>query len=437
MELQYMQQKPQQSRDTNWTRIGAVLLLVGAAVLAIRFAKPDVPSTITLLAGPKGSTFYQDGVRYREILAPYGVTVDLVATGGSVANLKQLVAGCGACVGFAEAVQYPEKLRGTGPNELATLGSLYVEPFWVFARRGLDVTQVTDLKGLAVAPGNKGSGVRIFAETLLAANGLRGSVTLVDAESTSATELRAAIESGKVDALFASGEPSSPLIEGLLRWPDFRPVSLRRIDSFTFRYPGIMRLRLPEGSYDMVLNIPDSDLDLIGLSVQLVVPTSLPAALSDLLLMAAGEIHGERGPFAKRGEFPNANLVSLPLSRAAVRYYERGPSPLWRVLPFRLATLVDRFMWVAASVASVALALFSILPKLLSFPYMRSSLGLYQRLERVEKSLGPEADETALLAELDDIERISATLHVPKSLRQDYLGLRQNIHDVRSRVHSL
>jgi hypothetical protein len=198
-----------------------------------------------------------------------------------------------------------------------------------------------------------------------------------------------------------------------------------------------MRLRLPEGSYDMVLNIPDSDLDLIGLSVQLVVPTSLPAALSDLLLMAAGEIHGERGPFAKRGEFPNANLVSLPLSRAAVRYYERGPSPLWRVLPFRLATLVDRFMWVAASVASVALALFSILPKLLSFPYKRSSLGLYQRLERVEKSLGPEADETALLAELDDIERISATLHVPKSLRQDYLGLRQNIHDVRSRVHSL
>ena len=117
------------------------------------------------------------------------------------------------------------------------------------------------------------------------------------------------------------------------------------------------------------------------------VPTSLSGALSDLLLMAAREVHGERGPFAKHGEFPNANLVSLPLSHAAVRYYERGPSTLWRVLPFRLATLVDRFMWVAA-----------------------------------------------LLAELDDIDRISASLRVPKGFRPDYLGLRQDIHDVRSRV---
>ena len=430
-----MNQDTRQTRDSKWRAIGIGLFLLLAGVLALRFAKPDVPSTITLLAGPKGSTFYQDGLRYRDILARYGVSVDLVATGGSVANLQQLVAGCGACAGFAEAVQYPDKLRGTGPNELAALGSLYVEPFWVFARRGLTVTAVTDLKGLAVAPGDKGSGVRIFAETLLEVNGLSGSVRLVDAESTSAAELRAAVESSKVDALFASGEPGSPLIEGLLRWPDFRPVSLRRIDSFAFRYPGIMRLRLPEGSYDLALNIPDSDLDLIGLSVQLVVPASLPGALSDLLLMAAGEVHGERGPFARRGEFPNGNLVSLPLSRSAVRYYERGPSPLWRVLPFRLATLVDRFMWVAASVASAALALFGLLPKLLSFPYKRASLALYQRLEKVEKSLGPGADKVTLLAELDDIDRISATLRVPKSLRPDYLGLRQDIHDVRSRVN--
>ena len=418
-----------------WRFAGIALLLVLAGVLAIRFAKPDIPSTITLLAGPQGSTFYQDGVRYRDILARYGVTLELVATSGSVANLKQLVAGCGACAGFAEAVQYPEKLQGAGTNDLATLGSLYVEPFWVFARRGLDITQVTDLKGLAVAPGNKGSGVRIFADALLKANGLTGNVTLVDAEALTEAELRAAVEMGKVDALFAAGKPDSPLIDGLLRWPDFRPASLRRIDSLVYRFPGIMRLRFPEGGQDLALNIPDSDLDLIGLSVQLVVPASLPAALSDLLLEAAHEVHGERGPFANRGEFPNANLVSLPLSRAAVRYYERGPSPLWRVLPFRVATLVDRFMWVAATVASAAVALFGLLPKLLSFPYKRASLALYQRLEHVEKSLGPRADKAALLAELDDIERSSATLRVPKSLRPDYIGLRQALHDVRDHVN--
>ncbi|MBK9574742.1 MAG: hypothetical protein IPO43_19550 [Rhodoferax sp.] len=150
----------------------------------------------------------------------------------------------------------------------------------------------------------------------------------------------------------------------------------------------------------MALNIPASDVDLLGVSVQMIVPASLPAALSDLLLEAAGEIHGGRGPFAKHGEFPNPNMVSLPLSRAAERYFERGPSPLWRVLPFRLATLVDRFLWVAASVASAAFALFGLLPKLLGFRYQRASLALYRRLESVEKALGANTDRTAMLAEL-------------------------------------
>ncbi len=425
------------SRERNWTRIGAVLFLVTAVVLGLRFAKPDVPGTITLLVGPKGSTFYQDGLRYREILARHGVVVDLVATEGTVENLKRLVAGCGACAGFAEATGYPEKLQGAGPNQLEALGSLYVEPFWVFARRGLTVAGVADLKGLAIAPGNKGSGVRIFAESLLKANGLTGNVTLVDADALTAADLRVAVEAGKVDALFASGEPDSPLVDGLLRWPDFQPVSLRRLDSFAFRYPGIRPLRLPEGSLDLVANIPAQDLDLMGLAVQLVVPASLPGALGDLLLEAAHEVHGDKGLFTKRGEFPSTDLVSLPLSRAAVRYFERGPSPLWRVLPFRMATLVDRFIWVAATVASAALALFGILPKVLSFPYKRTSLALYKRLETAEKALGTGAEKSALLSELDEIDRISMALKVPKKLRPDYLGLRQDIHDVRNRVASL
>jgi hypothetical protein len=110
---------------------------------------------------------------------------------------------------------------------------------------------------------------------------------------------------------------------------------------------------------------------------------------------------------------------------------------LWRFLPFRLATLVDRFLWIAASVASAALALFGLLPKLLSFRYKRSSLALYQRLEGVEKSLGTDADKAALRAELEDIEHISTALRVPKNLRPDYFGLRQDIHDVRARVNHI
>ena len=425
------------SRDDRLLRLGLVLLAVLAAVLAIFYAKPDVPDSITLLAGPKGSSFYQDGLRYREILARHGVTVDVVETQGSLDNLQRLAAGCSACAGFAEAVEYPQHLRGAQGKELLTLGSLYLEPLWVFGRRGLSIAgaaEVRDLEGLAIAPGNQGSGVRLFAEALLKWNGLTDNVRLVDANVIKAADMRAAIESGGIDVVFAAGKIDAPLIDGLLRAPDLIPVSLRRIDAITFRFPGISALRFPAGAADMALNLPPADVDLLGISVQMVVPASLPGALSDLLLEAAREIHGVRGAFAQRGEFPNQSMVSLPLSTAAKRYYERGPSPLWRFLPFRMATLVDRFMWVGASVASAALALFGLLPKLLSFRYNRASLALYRRLESVEKAMGPRTDRTALLAELDDIDRVSAALPVPKAQRPDYFGLRQNIHDLRTRL---
>lgn len=425
------------SRDDRLLHLGLLLLALLAAVLAIGYAKPDIPDTITLLAGPRGSSFYQDGLRYREVLARYGVTVEVVETEGSLANLRELAAGCDACAGFAEAVEYPQRLRGTDDSELLSLGSLYLEPLWVFARHGLSIAgavEIRNLKGLAVAPGNEGSGVRLFAETLLKWNGLADSVRLVDADATNAGDLRAAIETGKIDVVFAAGKIDAPLIEALLRAPNLMPVSLRRIDAITFRFPGIRALRFPAGSADMARNIPASDVDLLGVSVQMIVPASFPGALSDLLLEAAREIHGLRGPFAKPGEFPNPNMVSLPLSSAAKRYYERGPSPLWRFLPFRLATLVDRFMWVAASIASAAFALFGLLPKLLGFRYQRASLALYRRLETVEKAQGANSDKAALHAELDDIDQASTALAVPKAQRADYFGLRQNIHDVRARL---
>jgi TRAP-type uncharacterized transport system substrate-binding protein len=433
-----MSRSNNKTRDDRVLRLGLVLLAALAVVSALLYAKPHVPHRMTLLAGPRGSSFHQDGLRYRDILARHGVTLDVVETEGSLSNLRRLAAGCDACAGFAEAAEYPEQWLGAPGGELRTLGSLYLEPFWIFARRGLSidgVAEVRDMKGLAIAPGNEGSGVRLFAETLLAWNGLTGDVTLVEADIVHVGDLRAAIEGGRLDVVFAAGKMDAPLIDGLLRSPDLLPVSLRRIDAITFRFPGVRALRLPAGSADMARNLPASDVELLGISVQLIVPASLPTALSDLLLEAAGEVHGPRGPFARAGEFPNATMVSLPLSAAAKRYYERGPSPLWRVLPFRLATLVDRFMWVGASVASAALALFGLLPKLVSFRYERASLALYRRLESVEKALASSTDKAALRAELDDIDRISTELRVPRAQRPDYFGLRQNVHDVRTRLN--
>ena len=105
--------------------------------------------------------------------------------------------------------------------------------------------------------------------------------------------------------------------------------------------------------------------------------------------------------------------------------------------PYRWATRVDRLIWVITSVASVALALFGILPKLLSMGYKRASHRLHRRLEAIEKAVTTGGDKTALLQELADIDQASAGLRVPKALLADFLGLRQSLHDIRERVAAL
>jgi len=62
--------------------------------------------------------------------------------------------------------------------------------------------------------------------------------------------MRAAIESGGIDVVFAAGKIDAPLIDGLLRAPGLTPVSLRRIDAITFRgYSHYPRPRRTRGTY--------------------------------------------------------------------------------------------------------------------------------------------------------------------------------------------
>ena len=175
------------------------------------------------------------------------------------------------------------------------------------------------------------------------------------------------------------------------------------------------------------------NLPLIAGAVNLVARSDLPAALNDVLLDAAREVHKAPRLFAARRAFPSPDIISLPLSPAADRYYEEGPSFLNRALPFGLATLVDRFRWAIATFAGAAVALLGLLPRLLSFRFNITVAKLYRRLERIEKGLDG-SDREELLAELGEIDRRSAGLRVPRSLRAPYFELRQNIHDLRDRV---
>jgi hypothetical protein len=160
-------------------------------------------------------------------------------------------------------------------------------------------------------------------------------------------------------------------------------------------------------------------------------------AIADLLLQAATEIHGEATAFSTRGEFPSSDSAPLPLNRAADNFYTNGPPKLMKYLPFRAATWINRFLAAAAAIASAAITIFKILPALISLPFKLGIRRGFNELQVLERSAAAGTDKKTLLAELDQVDRSTASIKIPiRRLEPQWIELRQFVHDMRDRLES-
>jgi len=414
-----------------WLPIGIVVVV---ALLSIGLIKPRVPNELYLLSGPEGSSYHSDGLRYKEYLEARGVTVVLVETGGPADNLRFLIELDRPQAGFVEAGTETILDAGESVEGLRALGSLYLEPLWLFVRADLAVESLDELRGLRVALGPAGSAAPWLAAELLKMNGLSDVVISAPFSELSDREAAEAVAEGDVDAIFTIGAPDSEILQGLLRSEALRTVSFRRSAAYVRRLPHLASVTLPEGTIDLALNIPDGDLRQMAAAVNLVAEGDLAPALVDLLLDAGRNVHGGRSLYSDRGAFPSPDYTSLPLSEAADHYYTNGPSQLRRVLPFRLATIVDRFLYFAAAVGGAALAVFGLLPRLLGMRFQIAANGYWRRLEKLEKRRAAGEDREVIREGLDEIISESAPLKVPLNLKPAYFELRQEMHDMRDRL---
>ena len=162
-----------------------------------------------------------------------------------------------------------------------------------------------------------------------------------------------------------------------------------------------------------------------------------PAPLADLLLQATVEVHGEASLFTERNAFPNPDMISAQLSASAARFYESGPPLLRKVLPFRLATWIDRFIGLVVAFGSIIFALFSIIPKLIEMHLGRKLQAAYRRMEDVEKRFAAGGEPGPLLAELDAIdESTSETRIILRGTISSWLEMRQLLYDLRERIRA-
>ena len=413
-------------------------LAVGLLVLAYWWLNPNPPKTVTLATGPAQSAYEEFGKRYQKALAADGIDVVLLPSEGSSHNLQLLRDGT-AGVAFVQGGT--AQLLPDDADQLVSLGSLFVEPVWLFyrtaaAERSHQVPRLDSLRqlqGWRVNVGSEGSGVPTLMEKLLEANKMEpGAVKLTRLEQTPATMEFLA---GRLDALVFVSAPESLMVQMLLQTPGVQLLDFAQHEAYARRFPFLTPVTLPRGVVDLATNVPTRDVRLVASTTSLLARDGTHPALLTLFAQNAQKLHGGSGWFNRAREVPNSRASELPIAKEGDRAMNEPVPLLQRYLPFWVANLIER-MWLALGLLLVViLPLSRIVPPLYQFRVRSRVFRWYGRLRDIEtqmeaRTTGP----TELLQALDTLETQAEKVSVPLSYANELYALRSNIHLIRKKL---
>jgi TRAP-type uncharacterized transport system substrate-binding protein len=413
-------------------KIGSTVLLLVAIgfVVAYQFVGAPPPRELVLATGVEGGGYQAFGARYADALARSGIELRLLSTAGSIENFEALRSGK-ADVALVQG--------GTAPSDVAEfakgIASVYYEPLWIFHQADLKVARLPDLENLRLHVGGEGSGTRAVAIDLLQANGIGpGDATLLDGSRDPADALLA----GEADAIFLVTAPTSEVI-GRLMNEEGRGVRLMDVErhlAYVRTHPYLEHVILAEGVLDFERNLPTREIDLVAPTAILLAREDLHPALIPLFIEAAAEVHGDGDLLVAPGTFPSPRNLDAPLSTAAGRYFQSGPSFLYRVFPFAVAATLDRLKILLLPMLTLLLPLFRMAPPVYRWRVRRKIYLVYIHLERIEGRFRRAPSEgAACLEQLNELERKDVeTLGVPASYKEELHNLRMHLDRVRGRI---
>ncbi len=417
------------------------LLTVALLVLTYWWLDPNPPKRVVLATGPAQSAYDEFGKRYADALARYGITVELLPSEGSSANLELLRSGR-ADLGFVQGgtadIAYDDE------ESIVSLGSLFVEPLWLFYREDSaqrlnqtdTVANLAEMQGWRVNVGTAGSGVPRLFSTLLDVNRIgKNQLQLSELEQTPAT---VAFLDGQLDAVVFASAPESLMVQMLLQSPGIKLLDFAQSEAYSRRFGYLTPVVMPRGVVDLAGDIPPRDVKLVASTTSLLSSARTHPAILQLFAQTATGLHGGAGWFSRAREYPSLEHSEVPLSPEATRAIRNGPPFLQRYLPFWLANLIER-MWLAMGlIIALALPLSRIVPPLYTFRIRSRVFRWYAELRDIEQRHETGADAGSqvqdLLEQLDAMESKVEKVVVPLSYTDELYALRSNIGLVRKKL---
>jgi TRAP-type uncharacterized transport system substrate-binding protein len=423
----------------NWPAITIAVTGAAIAIAALVLLRGMPPSVIVMATGSEGSDYQAAAERYRAALASAGVEVRLKPSAGALENRDLLF---DPRSGVSVALIAGGSLSAGDASQLESLGTMFYEPLWLFHKadprdviRDGQRGRLTrdDLHGRKISIGPEGSATRALSLKLLERNRIEPQeVELLPLPPQAAGEKLLA---GDIDVAVMLSSWDAPIVQKLLGDERVVLATFARADAYVALYPFLNKVTVPRGVGDLAKDLPPTDVVLFAPKASLVVRKDLHPAIQYLLLEAAAQIHSGPGVFHRANEFPAAEVVDIPLSSEAQRFYRSGPPFLHNYLPFWMASLVGKLAILLIPILGVLYPMMRFLPRLYDWIMRSRVLRMYGELRLLEDEMtaarSSGRDTRDMITRLDRLEYQANQLRVPVAYASMLYMLRNHIDLVR------
>ncbi|QWD85793.1 TRAP transporter substrate-binding protein [Polynucleobacter asymbioticus] len=415
-----------------------LLLILLIALMGVwLYADPPPPRHVVMATGQPGGAYHALGKKYAAFFEKKGITLELLETKGAQENIEFLADRKNPVqAAFVQAgVFNPHGIKG-----VQSLGTISYDPIWLFYR-GVAVKgdNFQEIKARAqhflnsrMSVGEKGSGTYAQAMQILKANGFDVGSHFLYLSGAKSVE---ALQNKEIDAAFIVDAFESPNVQTLLADPSLNVSAFDRAEAYTRLLPYMQILNVPAGGFSLIRNFPPRDIKLMASTTNLLIDDRMHPAIQFLFLEAAREINGKSSFFSEHGEFPSFKHPGMPESPVALHYEKNGSPLLMTYLPFWLAEMANRLIFVLLPFCALAYPVLLTLPGYRNKRMRRKINQLYGVLKTYEQELTtnfePEKKDE-YLKKLDFLEYQAIQLKVSKSMSSDYFALRTSIDYVRS-----
>ncbi|QKE64280.1 PhnD/SsuA/transferrin family substrate-binding protein [Aquipseudomonas campi] len=409
-----------------------VPVLAGLVGALFYFVAPPPPMHARMATGAVGGGYHAFAERLQAELEQQGFTLELVESQGSEDNLAKLGQGEVelALVQSGQELSLPDEARG----KLSGLGVMYREPLWLFTGRKVQFQRLADLTRLRLAIGSADSGTQAVTAALFAANRIAPADYPKRWQQLGGSRAADSLIAGELDAAFFVGPAENPLIQRLAAEPKLRLVSLRRTEAYLARLPYLSQLEVGEGMLDMAQNTPDRDIVTLGPVATLVAGEEFHPSLTPLILEAAKTVLKNGSLLDPAGSYPAKPPLSLNTLAEADYYYDKGLPILQRYLPFRIASLADRYIILAIPLLVLLFPLFKAIGPIYQWRIRARIYRWYKHLREIDQLLykgdlpSDIAEEIARLEKLEDeLARVEVPLSYSSELYELHMHLRYMI----------